>query len=361
MAERLIKLSPELLIHPGESLKEALEERNMSQEELAIRTGYSAKHISEVVRGKKDISHEFAERLEYALGIPSHFWMRLQENYDKEVFEINNVNSVTEDEIKVFDKLKEIVKYLEENNIIATSSKKLVSILNLRRFLNVNDLCSIEKLPIKSAAFRGSKKDKVDVNVLYAWLKLCEYYSSKNKIEGEYSKEKLLNNLDNIKNTMFLDANEMVDELKKIFSSIGISFCVVKNFKGAPVQGFIENNDDKIILCMTIRKSYSDIFWFTLFHEIGHILNNDFKDEHIDFKFEDNDIEKRADIFSRNYLINEDDYKEFTSKNNYSYESIKAFAKKENVIPSIVIGRIQREIDDYTFMAKYKTRYKWAE
>lgn len=75
----------DLLVHPGETIKEILDERIMTQEELAIRTGYSPKHISEVVRGKKDISSEFANRLEYALDIPAHFWMNLQGIYDKEV------------------------------------------------------------------------------------------------------------------------------------------------------------------------------------------------------------------------------------------------------------------------------------
>ena len=78
-------LSLDLLVHPGETIKEILDERIMTQEELAIRTGYSPKHINEVVRGKKDISSEFANRLEYALGIPAHFWMNLQGIYYKEI------------------------------------------------------------------------------------------------------------------------------------------------------------------------------------------------------------------------------------------------------------------------------------
>ena len=41
-------LSLDLLVHPGETIKEVLEEKKMSQEELAIRTEYSPKHISEV-------------------------------------------------------------------------------------------------------------------------------------------------------------------------------------------------------------------------------------------------------------------------------------------------------------------------
>ena len=101
-------LSLDLLVHPGETIKEVLEEKKMSQEELAIRTEYSPKHISEVVRGKKDISSEFANRLEYALGIPASFWMNLQSNYDKEVFEINSLSNIEEKDLQ--EKLKNLMQ-----------------------------------------------------------------------------------------------------------------------------------------------------------------------------------------------------------------------------------------------------------
>ena len=59
MAEKMNGLSLDFIIHPGETLKEVLEEKQMSQEELAIRTGFSPKHVSEVVNGKKGISKNF--------------------------------------------------------------------------------------------------------------------------------------------------------------------------------------------------------------------------------------------------------------------------------------------------------------
>ena len=77
-------LSFDLIIHPGETIKELLEENNMTQEELAIRTGYSTKHVSEVISGKKNISSKFVNSLEYIFAIPTEFWINLQRNYDKD-------------------------------------------------------------------------------------------------------------------------------------------------------------------------------------------------------------------------------------------------------------------------------------
>jgi HTH-type transcriptional regulator/antitoxin HigA len=353
-------LSLDLLIHPGETLKEVLGEKNMSQEELAIRTEYSPKHISEVVRGKKDISSEFANRLEYALGIPAHFWMNLQGNYDKEVFEINSVNNIEEKELSILKDLKEVVKFCENENIIECNSKKEITVLNMRKFLNLNNLCSISSLPIQQAAFRGSKKNKVNVYVLYAWQKLCEYFTNKVTLKNEYDKEKLKTKYDDIKKTMFLPANEMVKELKNIFSECGIAFDVVQHFTGAPVQGFIQKKNNKVILCMTIRQSFSDIFWFTLFHEIGHLINDDFSNQYIDYQFVSSKEEKKADDFAKNMLINQKEYDNFIKNNNINYSNIKRFAEDQNVIPSVVIGRIQNDMNDYTFMSRYKTQYKWC-
>ena len=361
MMENVNGLSLDLLIHPGETIKEILEDRNMTQEELAIRTDYSAKHISEVVRGKKDISSEFANKLEYALDIPAHFWINLQGNYDKEVFEINNLNNIEAKEIKVLKELKEIVKFCEDENIIECNSKKEITVLNMRKFLNLNNLCNIPNLPIQQVAFRGSKGNKVNIYVLYAWQRICEYFTNKTKINCEYDKDKLSERLDEIKETMFLPVNKMIFELKKIFADCGISFEVVKHFAGAPVQGFIQKRNEKVILCMTIRQAYSDIFWFTLFHELGHLMNDDFSDKYIDYQFIESTEETEADNFARNKLINQDDYEKFMKKNDMSYSAIQKFAKEQNVTPTVLIGRIQKDTNDYTFMAKYKVKYAWAK
>ena len=197
-------LSLDLLVHPGETIKEVLEEKKMSQEELAIRTEYSPKHISEVVRGKKDISSEFANRLEYALGIPASFWMNLQSNYDKEVFEINSLSNIEEKELNILKDLKDVIKFCENAEIIECNSKKEITVLNMRKFLNLNNLCSIPSLSIQQVAFRGSKANKVNVYVLYAWQKLCEYFTNKIKITNSYDIEKLKTKYEDIKRTMFL-------------------------------------------------------------------------------------------------------------------------------------------------------------
>ncbi|MBS4007860.1 MAG: hypothetical protein KGZ45_05480 [Clostridium sp.] len=64
------------------------------------------------------------------------------------------------------------------------------------------------------------------------------------------------------------------------------------------VQGVIKkNNDGSLNLIMTLRRKFADVFWFTLFHEIGHIINGDIEDRLIDYEDIKNELEDRADEF----------------------------------------------------------------
>ena len=96
MGQKLQHTSPEVLIHPGETILDVIQDRNITQKELAIKTGFAEKHISKVINGKNNISAEFAKRLEYALGIPASFWRNLQTNYDLEVVEFNEFHGITD-------------------------------------------------------------------------------------------------------------------------------------------------------------------------------------------------------------------------------------------------------------------------
>lgn len=98
------------IIHPGETLAEVIEDRNMTQRELAVRTGMTEKHISTVIHGQKSISAAFARKLEYALGIETSFWMNLQANYDRELLEFEELNNITEEELSVLKNLKEVTE-----------------------------------------------------------------------------------------------------------------------------------------------------------------------------------------------------------------------------------------------------------
>ena len=339
-------LSREMIIHPGETLKEILEERDMSQKELSLRTGFSGKHISTVLNGENNISVSFAKKLEYALNIDAEFWMNLQNQYDKELIEFDELHSISEEEVSIFKSLKDIFAYIVEKGFIADIKQKEQSILELRKFFNVSNLDSIPSI-VSAGAFRAQTSVNYDPYVLFAWLKICESLSE--KIETEYvpqeeQLEKLLSLCPKIKELSLLPQEKFITELQNYFSSCGIAFVIIPAFEGAPVQGFIKTNQDgKTTIGMTFRQKRADIFWFTLFHEIGHFINGDSKQKFIDFESVENTRETKADNFAQKMLLDSSAYSEFVNKKSFSLKRIISFAESQKVAPSIVIGRLQHD------------------
>ena len=362
MMEKMNGLSLDYIIHPGETVKEVLEEREMNQEELAIRTGFSPKHISEVVNGKKGISPSFAKSLEYVFGMPASFWINLQGIYDKEILEYKEQVEIDEKEVEIVKQLKKLIKYAEELELIDKNKNEISQIIELRSICKVKNLIYINKLCTNAVAFRKSKTIETNIYVLYVWLRICELIAEKTNINNEYSEIKLRENIEKIKECMFLDINEAIKELTKIFADCGIIFQVVKNFPGAPVQGFIKKSKEKIILSMTIRGAFFDIFWFTLFHEIGHLLNGDITNcNFIDFTDSKSNIEDKADKFARDTLINENDFNKLLNKRELTENDIIKFANEQRVQPFIVVGRIQKEKNNFKIFSKLRMRYKWND
>ena len=69
--------------HPGETLKELLEERNLSAEEFAQKCRMSVDVISDFINGRTSVTTDFAETLEKNTGMPARMWIGLQKGYDE--------------------------------------------------------------------------------------------------------------------------------------------------------------------------------------------------------------------------------------------------------------------------------------
>lgn len=74
---------------PGETLLDMLEERGMTQADLAQRLERSTKNISEIVNGKAPITSELALALEQTLGAPARFWIAREAIYREWLARVN--------------------------------------------------------------------------------------------------------------------------------------------------------------------------------------------------------------------------------------------------------------------------------
>ena len=86
-----------IAIPPGETIKEQLEDRDMSQKEFAQRMDLSEKHVSRLLNGKVGLTHDTALKLESVLGIKAEFWNNLENRYREKLALVKSENEMDED------------------------------------------------------------------------------------------------------------------------------------------------------------------------------------------------------------------------------------------------------------------------
>lgn len=362
MEAKITGISRDLIIHPGETIGDILAERGISQAELAARTGVTPAYVCNVIAGKKDISAKFAFALEYALGVPKSFWINLQANYDAELLEASAVDTITDEERSARNSLKDIVKYLREAGRMPGRETVDESILSLRKSLQISDLANLKRM-VPEGALRLSTKHKADPYVMGAWIRLCQIAGEGRIVKTKFDIEKTDELVAKVKNVMCSAGESVQKSLTDLFSEYGIDFSVVRNFRGAPVQGYISKKEDGTYqMVLTIRGSYAGIFWFSLFHELGHIVNGDVNKSISFIDYDGNAAEeKEADDFASTRLIEPNAYSEFVRHADFSLGAVKSFAESQQIRPYIVIERLQREKRlDYNRYSSEKVRYKWA-
>lgn len=360
-------ISREYLPVPGETLAEVLEDRGISPEELAARTTYRESFISRVINGNKPISKSMARHLEEVLGVEAEFWINLQAAYDEALARLNEEDGINDEEKKVFHELHEN-KVVDDvlcqwQTSAAVDGPIENEILALRKVFGLSTLSDLAGV-VPQGAFRLGAAD-VKPSVMGAWLLLARRLTNREPGHA-FDVKRVPQLIEHLKVLLNSDrGSDLPKSLADLFSEYGIVFAVAPHFSGAPVQGYIApigSNGYRMIL--TIRCGRADLFWFTLFHELGHIVNGDL--DHSE-SFMDPDTnsdapqEQKANAFARQILINESDYEHFVSRNDFSDRAIKEFANLQNVPMWIVKGRLQRDKHVSWRNQSGIHSYKWAK
>ena len=145
---------------------------------------------------------------------------------------------------------------------------------------------------------------------------------------------------------------------KKLLAENGIAFVTERHLPGTYLDGAaMLATPDRPIVCLTLRHDRLDNFWFTLFHELGHIYLHLFEGMRYDF-FDDDDssttdrIESEADQFALNRLVPEELWDKCLSRFALSEEAVQLDAKKLGIDASIVAGRIRKDLGNYSILTK---------
>jgi len=347
---------PDYAVHPGETLREKLEELGMSPKEFAVRTGKPVKTISEILNAKSSITSEMSVQFEKVLKIPAGFWIKKQSNYNEFV-----AREKHKQELQQASEWAKSFPYpqMAKNGLVKATRKAEEKAEELLHFFNVSKPSAWENIYLNQKTpvfFRISLKHAKNPYALSALLRIGEIKANE-VVAPDFNKATLKMILPELKTIMVNEPLDFLQQIQEKCLSVGVKVIYTPNLPKTVIHGTVRWINDKPVLQMTDRLKRYDIFWFSLFHELGHILlhgnkKNIFLEELQNSDNKDNK-ENEADNFAANYLLTDEEYAEITStlySGNDIVDTISYFAKKFNTHKDIIIGRIlYRNKDLYKF------------
>ncbi|MFC6176232.1 helix-turn-helix domain-containing protein [Companilactobacillus huachuanensis] len=347
----MLKISNENLVafHPGYYVRRYLEDQNMNQRELADRLNTNEKTVSQLINGKIELDSELIEGLALVLGTSESLWKNLNDKYLETKGQIEKQNRL-DAEKNVQRQLD--YKFWENLGVVKHTNKTVEKISEMKKFFRVSNLMVLENRDflVQYKTVIPEVKDKNVINS-NAWIQTALNMGDLEDVES-INLEYLKSRLPDIRKMTIEDPETFMPKLRIILKQAGVAFVVIPNLKNCGVNGAVKwMGKDKVLLVMNDRSKYADIFWFALFHEIRHIFQK--KKGHIIVSAEKNiglksaldldRLEKDADDFAKNYLIDQTKYDEFVKEKDFSGESVEKFAEKNQINSGIVIGRLQQE------------------
>ena len=344
-----------IAFHPGYYIKEIVEESGLSQEEFAKRLDTTPKTLSVLINGGQRLTADLALKLSRMLGTSAQYWLNLQSIFDAVQAEAEYDGELQRE--------KEVLKvlgyeYFRDNFGLPDLSRKLdKQVEQVRRFLGVSSLTVLAR-PDLATSFRSEGISKDGKTVIRANAMVQIASNETREVEAPKFDRDRFKRAVEFALTQTDNHDGFLDLLRVAFLEAGVVFVILPNLKGSKTNGATKRVNGRVMLMVNDRRMSADTFWFTLFHEIGHILAGEFG---VSIDGDEGASEDAADEYARDALIDRDAYAEFVSKNRFSKDAIVQFAQSIGRDAGIVLGRLQNEghvrYDDAS-LASLRTKYR---
>lgn len=335
---------PQTVPHPGKTLDEKLEELNMGPKEFSLRTGKPEKTIIAVLKGDSNITPDMAILFENVTQIPANYWLNHQRHYDEFKARLKH-NSIIQEAIIWARKfpINEMVK----KNWLPKSISAFEKSAHLLSFFGFSTHRAWEEYYLKQQlkiAFRISLSHSNEQYAISAWIRKGEIQANELNC-GSYSEIKFIGVLKKSRRLMIQQPKDFFIQLQILCLEAGVKLVHTPCIKKAPINGATRWLNNTPLIQLSGRHNRNDVFWFTFFHEAGHIILHGKKDIFLEdpkFTAMNKDKEKEADDFAIKWTFNENDENTILNHLPLTDSKIKHFAKQFNTHPAIIVGRLQR-------------------
>ncbi|PLZ93728.1 addiction module antidote protein, HigA family, partial [Fischerella thermalis CCMEE 5196] len=258
------KLTPARVPTPGKILSRELEARGWTQKDLAEIMGRPVQTINEIIRGSKQITPETAIELSQALGTCPEFWTNLEAKYRLHLVgkEKKEQDIARKSRLYTIAPISELIK---KGWIQATDSIDELE----QQVCNYLGISSLNETPQLAVNFRCSEYREPEEISRIAWVKRVEY-RAKQQTVANFDRKQLEAAIPEI--VAFTEQVESIVQIPQLLADLGVHFVIVPHLKKTYLDGAAHYLNDKPIIALTLRYDRIDSFWFTLMHELAHIV-----------------------------------------------------------------------------------------
>ncbi len=335
-------LQPALILGPGHRILEELEARGWTQKDLADVLGRPIQAINEIVKGTKQITPETAIQLGEAFGTSPKFWLELETNYR---LRIAMRRTPHHDDVARRRRLFELVPVPELLRRQWIPNARTIEELEraVCSFLRINEPQDEPKAPV--ANLRNTATKTPEQRARLAWTMRAVWLAGESPRRRAFEPTALRQSLSELFN--LARDTKGVTAIPTVLAQAGVRLVIVPHLPQTYLDGAAFWLDDGPVVAVTLRYDRLDYLWFTLAHELGHVL-----DARRDGVLDDPShaalrppAERRADELAQEWLIHGDTYRRFLAgvAGQPTRLDIVAFAKTIGRHPSIVLGRLQHD------------------
>ncbi len=334
-----VAFRPDYAIPPGDTLRATLEDATMTQADLARRTGLSTKHINQILQGAASISPETALAFERVLGVPARFWIALEANHQARVARLRDDAAAKHDADWVARMpTRELVRraLLRPTTEVTDLRSQLLS------FFGVASREAWDALwQAPEAAFRRSKAFEADPYATAAWLRIGELRAARVETQP-FDRAAFVSALSTIRTLMVQPPEVFESAMKQLCADAGVIVVIVEGIKGCRASGATRwVSPTRALIQLSLRYRWEDHFWFSFFHEAGHVLLHGKRETFIEDSDGRSTEEAQADAFATAHLIPPAFESEMLRVRTPAQAT--ALAAKLGIPAGIVIGRAQHE------------------
>mgnify|MGYP000650932102 FL=1 len=350
---------PDWVSPPGHTIAEVLASRKIAVAAFAEQLGWDIKRAQRLLDGKLKLTPDIAAALVHVVGSTERFWLAREQQY-REILGIIESESESDDEAEWVRSLpvSDLAKF---GWIKATTSK--VRAKDCYRFFGVNNLNEWKQKyeeKILSVAFRTSVSFDPHPPAVAAWLRRGEVQIEKIPC-AKWNPNAFRESLPEIRKlTLNKYASKFLPRLKEICARSGVAVVIVRAPTGCRASGVARFWGEKAAIQLSFRHKTDDHFWFSFFHEAGHLLLHPHMGMFLDgLVMERTKEEVEADEFAENALLTKQQ-REVLFSTPQTYLAVMRFAVRAGISPGIAVGQLQHAQQmDFSRLNKLKRSFEW--